>query len=238
MSKKKTHKSYILKPTPEEQLAEIYAKSILEHETEWIEKINNYILQKRELIEKFCAAQFYFSFYDDDIGGVQHYKNVYNPGDYDYSGELHKDGIIKDLSQPIFQILEEEYNGEWTPTYTSRMGRRWNTMMEDYESYYRDITTHLVQNFLIENYKDFSNKEINTAIAQNIFINIVDELLFSSYYDFCIIATGPWGEKEMKLPFGDFLKLGKENIEYIYKYCKENKIEDYFCKCYEKYMLI
>lgn len=214
--------------------AEMYAEKMISEFDWWQKEINSHILKNRELIEKYCAVKFYSHFYDDCIGGVQRYKIIHHSGDYDYSGELKEDGIIDTYSDPLWMVLEHEYNGQWKPTYQSRYGRYWKDFTDDYEEYYRDITACLVHKMLFENADKISNDNLEPDDINKIYYLIIDDLLFETYWDFVTIASGPWSEKELAIPFGDFLKLGKDSMTFIYNFCKENNFDEFFCNYYKR----
>jgi hypothetical protein len=132
--------------------------------------------------------------------------------------------------------LNHEYNGEWTPTFQSGSGRYWNSFNDDYEEYYRNISELLFVKFLIQNSIDTINTEMDEDDARELssyLINSPEEIPLNSYIEF-LRAYDVLQEKEFAIPFGDFLKLGKENMTFIYNFCKENNFDDFFCNYYER----
>lgn len=125
---------------------------------------------------------------------------------WDHSGELKKDGLI-DLSQTIYSFLNDEYTGQWTPSYTPGSGKNYITYGDDLSydtlNYANNILKNTVLHLLEEHFCE--------KIDGDLFVDIMDER-FDDIYTSCIASDFFCWEGAV-----DFYDIGNYKLKDILK---------------------
>lgn len=156
-----------------------YLKYIDSHVEEISSQVNTAFLQKKEKIREDIISLIVSVFGDDK--SVPHYEWQRGDVPWDYSGELYKAGKIN-LNQTIAEFLDDEYTGNWIPTFQSGHGMRFAT----YEDSLSEETLNIGCSIMLDVIQHCVENEFHITFTPDEFEDFRIEGDFDSVYDNCL----------------------------------------------------
>lgn len=122
--------------------AELIAESVLEREDDLRAEVTALLSAEWPDIAAYCSWLILRDCTEDGKMPA-HYEWECGPEYWDSSGELREDGVA-DEQQSVWNFLENEYTGAWTPTFVSGHGKSWTTYGDLFDTDVSELWDYVV----------------------------------------------------------------------------------------------